>query len=302
MTGLSAPILTLDKVSKTFGNGPSAVRAARSISFSLHAGRALAVVGESGSGKTTCARIAMREYEPSEGRLLFKGKPVDVAEAKEIADYRRSVQMIFQDPFASLNPAHTIAYHLKRPLMLHRPEIKGAAIAETIKALLRQVKLDPDIVAPKYPHELSGGQRQRVNIARALAAKPEVIVADEPTSMLDVSVRLGVLNLLSEMKREMNLGLLYITHDIATARYVAEDIAVMYAGQIVEWGNTGKVIDNPAHPYTKLLLSAVPDPAIRFDDPNAQVSSAEADETRRRSAATQEMIREVGPDHFVRAA
>ncbi|WP_429818268.1 ABC transporter ATP-binding protein [Ensifer sp. B1-9] len=302
MTGPSAPILTLDKVSKTFGNGSSAVRAARSISFSLHAGRALAVVGESGSGKTTCARIAMREYEPSEGRLLFKGKPVDVAEAKEIADYRRSVQMIFQDPFASLNPAHTIAYHLKRPLMLHRPKIKGAAIAETIKALLRQVKLDPDIVAPKYPHELSGGQRQRVNIARALAAKPEVIVADEPTSMLDVSVRLGVLNLLSEMKREMNLGLLYITHDIATARYVAEDIAVMYAGQIVEWGNTGKVIDNPAHPYTKLLLSAVPDPAIRFDDPNAQVSSADADEIRRRSAANRETIREVGPDHFVRAA
>ncbi|NUS66920.1 MAG: ABC transporter ATP-binding protein, partial [Ensifer adhaerens] len=263
---MSAPILTLDKVSKTFGNGPSAVRAARAISFSLHAGRALAVVGESGSGKTTCARIAMREYEPSEGRLLYKGKPVDAAGAKEIADYRRSVQMIFQDPFASLNPAHTIAYHLKRPLMLHRADIRGAAVDEEIKALLRQVKLDPEIVAPKYPHELSGGQRQRVNIARALAAKPEVIVADEPTSMLDVSVRLGVLNLLSEMKREMNLGLLYITHDIATARYVAEDIAVMYAGQIVEWGNTGKVIDNPAHPYTKLLLSAVPDPDIRFDD------------------------------------
>ncbi|KSV70329.1 peptide ABC transporter ATPase [Sinorhizobium sp. GW3] len=302
MTGMSAPILTLDKVSKTFGNGPAAVRAARSISFSLHAGRALAVVGESGSGKTTCARIAMREYEPSEGRLLYKGKPVDAAGSKEIADYRRSVQMIFQDPFASLNPAHTIAYHLKRPLMLHRSDIRGAAVDEEIKALLRQVKLDPEIVAPKYPHELSGGQRQRVNIARALAAKPEVIVADEPTSMLDVSVRLGVLNLLSEMKREMNLGLLYITHDIATARYVAEDIAVMYAGQIVEWGNTGKVIDNPAHPYTKLLLSAVPDPDIRFDDPNAQVSSAEADETRRRSAATQETIREVEPDHFVRAA
>lgn len=302
MTGTSAPILTLDKVSKTFGNGPGAVRAARSISFSLHAGRALAVVGESGSGKTTCARIAMREYEPSEGRLLYKGKPVDKAGAKEIADYRRSVQMIFQDPFASLNPAHTIAYHLKRPLMLHRPELKRAAVAEEIKALLRQVKLDPDMIAPRYPHELSGGQRQRVNIARALAAKPEVIVADEPTSMLDVSVRLGVLNLLSEMKREMNLGLLYITHDIATARYVAEDIAVMYAGQIVEWGNTGKVIDNPAHPYTKLLLSAVPDPDIRFDDPNAQVSAADADETRRRSAADQATIREVEPDHFVRAA
>ena len=302
MTAQPVPILALDRVSKTFGNGPGAVRAARSISFSLHAGRALALVGESGSGKTTCARMAMREYLPTEGKILFKGQPVEGTNAAEAAHYRRAVQMIFQDPFSSLNPAHTIAYHLKRPLLLHRSDIKRSEIDATVRALLQQVKLDPDLVAPKYPHELSGGQRQRVNIARALAAKPEVIVADEPTSMLDVSVRLGVLNLLSEMKQQMKLGLLYITHDIATARYVAEDIAVMYAGQIVEWGNTGKVIDNPAHPYTKLLLSAVPDPDIRFDDPNAQVSASEAEETRRRSAATQETIREVEPDHFVRTA
>lgn len=302
MTGQPTPILALDRVTKTFGHGPGAVQAARSISFSLHAGRALALVGESGSGKTTCARMAMREYMPTEGRILFKGEPVDAASPAETVRYRRAVQMIFQDPFASLNPAHTIAYHLKRPLLLHRPDIKRSEIDATVRALLQQVKLDPDIVAPKYPHELSGGQRQRVNIARALAAKPEVIVADEPTSMLDVSVRLGVLNLLSEMKQQMKLGLLYITHDIATARYVAEDIAVMYAGQIVEWGDVGKVIDNPAHPYTKLLLSAVPDPDIRFDDPSVRLRPQDVEEIRRKSAVTQDKIVEVDADHFVRAA
>ncbi|MFC5758984.1 ABC transporter ATP-binding protein [Rhizobium sp. GCM10022189] len=293
-------ILALDKVTKTFGHGASTVHAARAISFSLHAGRALALVGESGSGKTTCARMAMREYSPTAGQILYKGRPVEGAKADEIARYRRSVQMIFQDPFASLNPAHTIAHHLQRPLKLHRPDIRGSRIGATVRELLARVKLDPDIVASKYPHELSGGQRQRVNIARALAAQPEVIVADEPTSMLDVSVRLGVLNLLNEMKKEMNLGLLYITHDIATARYVAEDIAVMYSGQIVEWGNTAKVIDNPLHPYTRLLLSAVPDPDVRFDDPRTRLQPQEVDDIRRRSAAPQEQVVEHEPDHFVR--
>ncbi|MBB4576285.1 ABC transporter ATP-binding protein [Rhizobium lentis] len=297
---MTEAILALDTVTKTFGHGASAVHAARSIAFSLRAGRALALVGESGSGKTTCARMAMREHLPTSGRILYKGRPVETANAAEIARYRRSVQMIFQDPFASLNPAHTIAHHLRRPLKLHRPDIKWTEIDATIRELLERVRLDPDLVAPRYPHELSGGQRQRVNIARALAVKPEVIVADEPTSMLDVSVRLGVLNLLNEMKREMNLGLLYITHDIATARYVAEDIAVMYAGQIVEWGSTARVIDNPLHPYTRLLLSAVPDPGVRFEDPKARLRPDEVEEIRRRSAAPQDDVVEVEPGHFMR--
>jgi peptide/nickel transport system ATP-binding protein len=297
---MSDAILALDRVTKTFGQGYSAVHAARAISFSLHAGRALALVGESGSGKTTCARMAMREYLPTTGQILYKGRPVEGAKSDEIARYRRSVQMIFQDPFASLNPAHTISHHLQRPLKLHRPDIRGSQINATVRELLERVKLDPDIVAPKYPHELSGGQRQRVNIARALAAQPDVIVADEPTSMLDVSVRLGVLNLLNEMKKEMNLGLLYITHDIATARYVAEDIAVLYSGQIVEWGNTAKVIDNPLHPYTRLLLSAVPDPDVRFDDPRTRLQPQEVEDIRRRSAAPQDQVVEHEPDHFVR--
>lgn len=297
---MSETILALDDATKTFGHGAATVYAARNISIALKAGRALALVGESGSGKTTCARMAMLEYLPNAGRVLFKGQPMEKAATREIAAYRRSVQMIFQDPFASLNPAQTIAYHLKRPLQLHRPEIGKAEITASIRELLQRVKLDPDIIAPKYPHELSGGQRQRVNIARALAVKPEVIVADEPTSMLDVSVRLGVLNLLNDMKREMNLAMLYITHDIATARFVAEDIAVMYAGQIVEWGATLEVIDNPQHPYTRLLLSAVPNPDLRFDDGGSDMQPDHVDAVRSLSARTDGDLIEVTPRHFAR--
>jgi peptide/nickel transport system ATP-binding protein len=297
---MSDAILTLEDATKIFGHGAATVHAARGISIALHSRRALALVGESGSGKTTCARMAMLEYLPTSGRVLFKGRPMQAAGRDQVSNYRRSVQMIFQDPFASLNPAQTISYHLRRPLKLHRPEISNEQMGHAIRELLMRVKLDPDLVAPKYPHELSGGQRQRVNIARALAVQPEVIVADEPTSMLDVSVRLGVLNLLNDMKRDMNLAMLYITHDIATARFVAEDIAVMYAGQIVEWGSTSEVIDNPQHPYTQLLLSAVPNPDLRFDDASNQMRTADVVAIRHMSAKMTDHVIKITPCHFTR--
>ena len=299
---MNEPLLHFDAVSKSFGRGIFAVHAARSINFSLHSGRALAIVGESGSGKTTCARMAMLEYLPSAGQVLFKGAPTAGLRGRDLAAYRRAVQMIFQDPFASLNPVHTIAYHLKRTLSLHRPDIASRDLDAEVKKQLEAVKLDPSIVAAKYPHELSGGQRQRVNIARALSAQPQVLVADEPTSMLDVSVRLGVLNLLNEMKTSRNLGILYITHDIATARYVAEDIAVMYSGQIVEWGDCGAVIDNPQHPYTKLLLSAVPDPERRFSDAASRLDPGEAEAVRRGAARDGREVVKAGQNHFALAA
>ncbi|MET3926803.1 ATP-binding cassette domain-containing protein [Devosia sp. 2618] len=296
----TAPVLALDGVSKVFGAGDNAVYAARSISFALHAGRTLALVGESGSGKTTAARLIMREYQPDQGQLLFRGVPVGSSAVSSLKAYRAAVQMVFQDPFSSLNPAHTIRYHLERPLRLHQPKLNKKQRLAAIDELLALVKLDPALVAPKYPHELSGGQRQRISIARALAVKPEVIVADEPTSMLDVSVRLGILNLLNDMKKQLGLALLYITHDIATARYVAEDIMVMYAGQIVEWGDMESVLGNPQHPYTRLLLAAVPDPDRRFTDTEFDNELSRIDIIRRQSALPQPETREVAPNHFIR--
>lgn len=290
------PVLALDNVSKVFGKSGTPVYAARSVSFALKAGRTLALVGESGSGKTTCARLIMREYQPDQGQLLFRGAPV----THSMTAYRRAVQMIFQDPFSALNPAHTVHYHLERPLRLHQKGLSTAQRKAAVEELLERVKLDPAIVAAKFPHELSGGQRQRISIARALAVGPEVIVADEPTSMLDVSVRLGILNLLNEMKRSLGLALLYITHDIATARYVAEDIIVMYAGQIVEWGPTESVLNDPQHPYTRLLLSAVPDPDVRFAQSQYNAEMADVENIRRLSAVPQPLVNEVGPGHFIR--
>jgi peptide/nickel transport system ATP-binding protein len=295
----ASPILALDQVSKVFGQGERAVYAARSVSFGLHAGRTLALVGESGSGKTTAARLIMREYQPDEGRILFRGEPLGKADRRALRAYRSAVQMVFQDPFSSLNPAHTIRYHLERPLKLHRPGQSASARRAAAEELLSRVKLDPALVLAKFPHELSGGQRQRISIARALAVNPQVIVADEPTSMLDVSVRLGILNLLNAMKAEEQLALLYITHDIATARYVAEDIMVMYSGQIVEWGATDSVLGDPQHPYTRLLLAAVPDPDRRFGQaPVDELSQVES--IRRRSALPQHETRQVADNHFVR--
>jgi peptide/nickel transport system ATP-binding protein len=294
------PILALDNVSKGFGRAEARVHAVRSVSFALHPGRTLALVGESGSGKTTAARLIMREYHPDEGRLLFHGSPIVGGTRGDLKAYRRAVQMVFQDPFSSLNPVHTVRHHLERPLRLHQPALRGAERGAAIAEALTRVKLDPALIVPKYPHELSGGQRQRISIARALAVNPEVIIADEPTSMLDVSVRLGILNLLNDMKRKLGLAVLYITHDIATARYVAEDIMVMYAGQIVEWGETESVLGNPQHPYTRLLLSAVPDPDRRFNETRFDDELNRIDVIRRQSAIDQPEVREVARNHFIR--
>ncbi|MCR6673031.1 ABC transporter ATP-binding protein [Devosia ginsengisoli] len=294
----AAPILALDKVSKIFGRADNPLYAARDVSFALHPGRTLAMVGESGSGKTTAARLIMREYTPDAGQLLFRGAPLGKADSKALKAYRSSVQMVFQDPFSSLNPAHTIHYHLDRPLRLHQRKLSHAQRHAAVEELLTRVKLDPAQLMGKFPHELSGGQRQRISIARALAVNPQVIVADEPTSMLDVSVRLGILNLLNDMKRQLGLALLYITHDIATARYVAEDIMVMYAGQIVEWGDMEAVLGDPQHPYTRLLLSAVPDPDRRFSEAGEELNQIET--IRRQSALPQPEIRQIAENHFIR--
>ncbi|MGF1696706.1 ABC transporter ATP-binding protein [Vibrio kyushuensis] len=243
----------------------SKMRAINDVSFKMYKGRGLAVVGESGSGKSTTAKMIAKMYAPTDGVIEYKGRDIqDISSRKDLMHYREGVQMVWQDPFGSLNPTHNIFHHIARPLLIHKKVTPGnkKELEERVHSLLEQVGLiPPKETAAKFPHQLSGGQRQRVNLARNIAVGAEVVLADEPTSMLDVSIRAGVLNLMEEMKFEKQMSLLYITHDIATARYIAEDISVMYVGHMVEWGDTDEVIANPQHPYTKLLISAVPDPS-----------------------------------------
>jgi peptide/nickel transport system ATP-binding protein len=240
--------------------GVPVVHAVEDVSLALLPGRITAVVGESGSGKSTLARLLARLIVPTSGQLLLDGTEVP-ATTRGRREYARDVQLVLQDPFSSLNPVHGVRYHLERPLRLHGLGGQGASLDEAMTGLLERVALTPaEQFLSKYPHELSGGQRQRVAIARALAVRPRVLLADEPVSMLDVSIRLGVLNLLGDLRERDGLTILYITHDIASARYLADVITVMYAGQVVESGPAEQVTDQPAHPYTKLLLSAAPDP------------------------------------------
>ncbi|RTZ15017.1 ABC transporter ATP-binding protein [Vibrio aquaticus] len=241
------------------------MRAINDVSFKMYKSRGLAVVGESGSGKSTTAKMIAKMYAPSAGTIEYKGRDIQTINSRsDLMHYREGVQMVWQDPFGSLNPTHNIFHHILRPLLIHKkvdPRNKKEQ-EERVYDLLEQVGLiPPKETAQKFPHQLSGGQRQRVNLARNIAVGAEVVLADEPTSMLDVSIRAGVLNLMEEMKFEKQMSLLYITHDIATARYIAEDLSVMYVGHMVEWGDTDEIIHNPQHPYTQLLVSAVPDPS-----------------------------------------
>ena len=241
------------------------MRAINDVSFKMYKSRGLAVVGESGSGKSTTAKMIAKMYAPTGGVIQYKGRDIqDIVKKNDLMKYREGVQMVWQDPFGSLNPTHNIFHHIARPLLIHKKVTPGnqKELEDRVHDLLEQVGLiPPKETAAKFPHQLSGGQRQRVNLARNIAVGAEVVLADEPTSMLDVSIRAGVLNLMEEMKFEKEMSLLYITHDIATARYIAEDLAVMYVGHMVEWGDTDEIIHDPQHPYTQLLVSAVPDPS-----------------------------------------
>jgi peptide/nickel transport system ATP-binding protein len=267
---------------KDFKLGRGAVvHAVRDVSFGLYKGSVVALVGESGSGKSTAAKLLAGQERPTAGTITIGGQPIAVRSGSAFRRYKREVQYVFQDPFASLNPVHTVGYHLARPIRLHQGH--GVDVPATVMALLEQVRLTPaEQYVGKYPHELSGGQRQRVAFARALAAQPSVLLADEPVSMLDVSIRLEIMNLLDALKRDRNLALLYITHDLATARHFSARVMVMYRGEIVEQGPADEVILNPAHPYTQLLESAVP----RAAADRAQVAAQRRERLRERKAAS----------------
>jgi peptide/nickel transport system ATP-binding protein len=234
------------------------VRAVENVSFELEKGEAVSLVGESGSGKTTLGKTILRLYEPTDGRIFFDGKDITSLSNKELMWYRRQTGIVQQDPYGSLAPHFTIYKILEEPLIIHG--VSKEERREKIFSILNEIRLPPEEFAFKYPHMLSGGQLQRVAIARAMILDPKLIVADEPVSMLDASVRVEILNLFAELQRKHDMSVIYITHDLSTTKYFSEKVFIMYAGHIVERAPTKEMLNNPLHPYTRALFNAIPDP------------------------------------------
>jgi len=238
------------------------VKAVDGLNFSIHKGEIFGLIGESGSGKTTTGKLVMKLIEPTEGKLIFAGEDVTAIKGPELKAYRRKVQMIFQDPYASMNPRFKIRDVLEEPLVIHH--LRGGRQERdlAVKKALEEVNMTPpEDFMGRWPHMLSGGQRQRVATARTLILNPMMLVADEPVSMIDLSTRAEILHMMKDVQQKLGLTYLYITHDLSTARYFTDRIAVMYLGRIVEMGAADDIIDNPLHPYTKALIEAVPEPS-----------------------------------------
>jgi peptide/nickel transport system ATP-binding protein/oligopeptide transport system ATP-binding protein len=260
---MSTPLLDVRDLSKSFpirgafaGWGGKEIRAADRVSFQLNARETLALIGESGSGKSTVGRLILRLIEPSGGKVFFNGVDLGGLDAKALREYRAKAQLIFQDPYASLNPGMSIGAALAEPLMLHAG-LSKAGRHTRIAELLSLVGLNKEYAA-RFPHELSGGQRQRVAIARALAAGPKLIVCDEPVSALDVSIQAQILNLLKDLQQKFGLAYLFISHDLGVVRHIADRVAIMYLGRIAETGTADQIFQEPRHPYTQALFSAIP--------------------------------------------
>jgi peptide/nickel transport system ATP-binding protein len=227
------------------------------VSLSIKKGETLSVVGESGCGKSTLARVVLGLYAPNSGQVLYKDKRIDNLSHKEMLPFRKKMQMIFQDPYASLNPRKTVQRTLEEPLRFHNPQMSSQEIYDKIEEIMEQVGVDPGC-AKRFPHEFSGGQRQRISIARGLILDPELIVADEPVSALDVSIQAQILNLLMDAGQKRGLTYLFITHDLSVVQHISTSVAVMYLGTLCEVAESGTLFENPRHPYTRALISAIP--------------------------------------------
>ncbi|MCQ9183679.1 ABC transporter ATP-binding protein [Streptomyces sp. IBSBF 2953] len=269
--GSAAPLLRVENLHRHFVTGPprnrKVLRAVDGVTFEVRAGECLAVVGESGSGKSTLARALMRLVEPTGGKVYYKGRDLLALSDREMRQERRNIQMVFQDPYASLHPRRTVGDVVREAWRVHKDVVPRARQADQVAALLRQVGL-PEAYASLYPSRLSGGERQRVAIARALALRPELLVLDEPVSALDVSIQAQVVHVLMKLHAELGLAYIFISHDLNLVRLVADRVAVMYMGRLVESGTTEELYEHPAHPYTRALLSASPgrDTALDPDD------------------------------------
>ncbi len=260
MSGASSPLLRVEHLTKHFpAPGGKAVHAVDDVSFTITKGKTLGLVGESGCGKSSCARTVIRLYEPTSGNIFLGGDDISSLTQKQLLPYRRKMQMIFQDPYASLNARMTVQDIIAEPLRAHKICKNKAEEREMVARMLRRVGLNQEH-AGRYAHEFSGGQRQRVGIARALILQPELVICDEPISALDVSIQAQVVNMLRTFQEEQGLTYLFIAHDLSMVRYVSDDVGVMYLGQLVEKCEADEVYSHPLHPYTQGLLSSVPIP------------------------------------------
>ncbi|MDB5816570.1 MAG: oppF 8, partial [Rhizobacter sp.] len=305
-----SPLLGVQGLSKQFATHGGSVRAVDDVSFAVGRGRIVGLVGESGSGKTTVGRCLLRLVEPSSGKAMFDGVDLFSLPEARMRAYRRQLQMVFQDPFSSLNPRLRVADIIGEAIDTHRLA-RGAARAARIADLLTQVGLSPDH-ARRFPHEFSGGQRQRIGLARALAVEPELIIADEPVSALDVSVQAQIINLIQDLQAQRALSVLFISHDLSVVEYLCDDVVVMYLGRVMERGPSREVYASPRHPYTRALLSAspVPDPGRRsqrivlrgdipspLDPPSGCVFRTRCPHAVAECAVTKPALESVGPGH-----
>ena len=307
-------ILEVENLTKYFNTPGGLLHAVDGVNFKVEEGRTLGIVGESGCGKSTTGRTILKLLEPTTGKIIFDGQDITGYSRKQMRSLRREMQMVFQDPFSSLDPRQTVSQLISEPIIEHKLLKTKSEIEKRTLQLMETVGLAERYINV-YPHELDGGRRQRIGIARALAVEPKLIVCDEPVSALDVSIQAQILNLLRQLQQDMGLTYIFITHDLSVVKYFSDDIAVMYLGQMVEKAPSDLLFKNPIHPYTKALLSAIPLPVVGKDKPKRQLIKGEItspvnlpDECRfgKRCDYVQEcckkgnpQLREIEPNHFV---